>query len=227
MTFKGIIFDFNGVLWWDTALQEEAWQQFVTELRGTPFSAEEMAIHIHGRTNQHTLEYVTGRALAGVELEELLQRKETIYRRLCLEQGSAFCLSPGAIPLLDFLVEHAIPHTIATASEKTNVAFFIQHLDLARWFDPALIVMDNGVRPGKPAPDIYLQAAQALGLAPGECVVVEDSHSGIAAAHVAGIGHIIALGPADTHEALRQRVGVHQVVEELGQVSTRLFQPSK
>jgi beta-phosphoglucomutase-like phosphatase (HAD superfamily) len=210
MTFKGIIFDFNGVLWLDTALQEEAWQQFVTELRGTPFSAEEMAIHIHGRTNQHTLEYVTGRALAGVELEELLQRKETIYRRLCLEQGSAFCLSPGAIPLLDFLVEHAIPHTIATASEKTNVAFFIQHLDLARWFDPALIVMDNGVRPGKPAPDIYLQAAQALGLAPASVCGGGGSPSGIAAAHVAGIGHIIALGPADTHEALRQRVGVHQ-----------------
>lgn len=223
MKFKGIIFDFNGVLWWDTALQEQAWQQFVTELRGTPFSAEELAIHIHGRTNQHTLEYVTGRALGGAELEALLQRKETIYRRLCLEQGPAFCLSPGAIPLLDFLAAHAIPHTIATASEKTNVAFFIQHLELSRWFDPELIVMDNGVRPGKPAPDIYLEAAQTLGLAPAECVVVEDSHSGIAAAHAAGIGHVIALGPGDTHKALRQQVGVHRVVENLGQIPVALF----
>jgi len=103
------------------------------------------------------------------------------------------------------------------------VAFFIQHLDLARWFDPALIVMDNGVRPGKPAPDIYLQAAQNLGLAPGECVVVEDSHSGIAAAHAAGIGHIIALGPTSAHEVLRQRAGVQRVIENLGQLPTEIF----
>jgi len=218
MAFKGIIFDFNGVLWWDAHLQEQSWQQFAAEIRGVPFSVEEMASHMHGRTNQHVLEYLTGRPVIGAELHRLTQQKETIYRQLCLTLGQDFKLSPGAIDLLDFLTAHHIPRTIATASEKTNLDFFIKHLDLARWFNPAQLVYDDGLRPGKPAPDIYLQAARNLGLAPANCVVVEDSQSGLQAAYAAGIGHIIALGPVHTHERLRQLQGVSGVIESLQQI---------
>lgn len=92
------------------------------------------------------------------------------------------------------------------------------HLHLGCWFDAGLTVYDDGSRPGKPAPDIYLQAARNLGLAPAQCVVVEDSRSGIEAAHAAGIGHIVALGPADGHHQPACLVGVGQVVESLWQL---------
>jgi beta-phosphoglucomutase-like phosphatase (HAD superfamily) len=224
MSFLGIIFDFNGVLWWDGHLQEQAWGEFSKEKRGVPFTGEEMAIHVHGRNNRHTLAYLAGRPMAEAELEQLIQHKEAIYRRLCLEQGQAFRLSPGAVELLDFLVEHRVPHTIATASGKTNLDFFVRHLELGRWFDLEQIVYDDGSRPGKPAPDIYLQAARYLGLDPARCVVVEDSRSGIQAARAAGIGHIIALGPRATHPALAQLGGVDGVAEDLGQLPRqRLF----
>lgn len=218
MTFKGLIFDFNGVLWWDSHLQTQAWQQFSTTIRGWPFSAEEIDVHVHGRHNRYTLAYLTGRTIEGFELQQLVHQKETIYRQLCLDQGENFKLSPGAIELLDFLAAHHICRTIATASERTNLDFFVKHLHLDRWFNIEQIVYDDGARPGKPAPDVYLQAARNLGLEPSKCVVVEDSRSGIQAAHTAGIGHIIALGPAPTHRQLAQLEGVSEVIESLQQL---------
>ena len=216
--FDGIIFDFNGVLWWDGHLQEEAWRRFSTQIRGWPFCEGEMAIHVHGRNNQHTLEYATGQVVEGADLLQLTEAKETIYRRLCLEQGQDFKLSPGAVGLLDFLATHEISRTIATASERNNLAFFVEHLRLDRWFAMDRIVFDDGTRPGKPAPDIYLQAASNLGLDPARCVVVEDSRSGIEAARAAGIGQVVALGPANTHQELRQLEGVGGVIETLRQL---------
>ena len=218
MKYEGFIFDFNGVLWWDTHLQEVAWMQFSSEIRGSAFSRNEMTVHVHGRNNQYTLVYMTGKAVIGDELERLTDQKEAIYRQLCLDQGAEFKLSPGAIELLNNIVSQDIPHTIATASGKTMVEFFIEHLSLLKWFDMAKIVYDDGRRPGKPAPDIYIEAANRLELQPGQCVVVEDSQSGIEAANAAGLGHIIALGPVDTLHRLRQLPGVNRTVVNLGEI---------
>lgn len=224
MRYAGLIFDLNGVLLWDSHLQEQAWREFSAATRGWAFSEEEMAVHVHGRNNGHTLAYLTGRELEAGELAHLIERKEAIYRQLCLDEGPEFRLSPGAVELLDYLVVHGIPHTIATASGKDNLGFFVAHLHLDRWFDVGPIVFDDGVRPGKPAPDSYLQAASNLGLEPGRCVVVEDSRSGIQAARAAGIGYVIALGPAHTHGRLAQLAGVDAGIESLQQVAReRLF----
>ena len=223
MKFQGLIFDFNGVLWWDTHLHEFAWKQFSEQIRGVSLSSEEITTHLHGRNNQHTLEYLTGNSVVGNELEYLTQQKEGIYRKLCLKQESTFKLSPGAIELLDYLVAQHIEHTIATASEKTNLDFFVEHLSLEKWFDLKKIVYDDGLRPSKPAPDVYLEAANRLGLSPAQCIVVEDSYSGIEAAHTAGIGHIIALGSADTHHQLSELDGVNSVVESLADIPKELL----
>jgi beta-phosphoglucomutase-like phosphatase (HAD superfamily) len=79
-------------------------------------------------------------------------------------------------------------------------------------------VYDDGSRACKPAPDIYLQAASNLGLPPAECVVVEDSRSGLQAAHAAGIGYIVALGPINIHRSLTQLEGVSVVIKSLRQM---------
>jgi beta-phosphoglucomutase-like phosphatase (HAD superfamily) len=218
VTFKGIVFDFNGVLWWDSHLQVEAWQRCAETLRGRGFSEDELTIHMHGRTNRYVFSYLLEREVAGEELLTLIDQKESAYRRLCLAQGELFALSPGAENLLTFLVVNQVSHTIATASERTNLDFFVAHLELSRWFRIADIVYDDGLLPGKPAPDIYLRAAQNLGLKPCDCVVIEDAYSGIQAARSAGIGHIIAIGPRSTHDKLRDIEGVNEVVENLGQI---------
>ena len=221
MPFRGLIFDFNGVLWWDGDIQALSWNRMAVELRGVPFSGEEMAGWVHGRTNRTILEYLTGRPVAGGELAGLVERKESHYRRECLALGDAFRLSPGAVELLEFLEEREIPRTIATASDGTNVAFFFEHLGLSRWFDLRRVVCDDGTFPGKPAPDIYLRAARALDLEPGSCLVVEDARAGIQAAAAAGIGRILALGPASRHEELRSLPGVWRVIESLERLPRR------
>jgi beta-phosphoglucomutase-like phosphatase (HAD superfamily) len=226
MRFRGIIFDFNGVLWWDNDLQELAWQQFAGQVRGEPLSAEELAVHIHGRTNGHTLSYLAGRALSASEVKELAEKKESLYRRLCLDQGPSFRLSPGATDLLDFLIAQRVPHTIATASGRANIEFFVERLHLDRWFDVTRLVYDDGSRPGKPAPDIYRQAAHNLALRAADCVVVEDSRSGIQAAQAAGIGHVVALGPDHNHARLGQIEGVDRVIARLDELAQAdLFLP--
>ncbi len=216
--FSGLIFDFNGVLWWDESLQQRSWRAFAARLRPEPLSDEEIVLHIHGRNGQYTLEYLLGRPLQNGEAAALIEQKEALYRQMCLDLGPDFRLSPGAIELFEFLVARRIPHTIATASGKKNVDFFIEQLRLAAWFDLRQIVYDDGARPGKPAPDLYLLAAEKLGLHPSQCVVVEDSVSGLQAARAAGIGHVIALGPASTHNRLRQFPDVNEVIESLAQL---------
>lgn len=223
MRSSGMIFDFNGVLLWDSLLHEQVWSDFAQTLRGSLLTTEEIRHHVHGRPNPYIIEYLSGKKLSASETQRLIQEKESIYRQICLT-WDGFRLSPGAIELLDFLVAQHIPHTIATASEISNVRFYIEQLALARWFDLTQIVLDDGLLPGKPAPDIYLKAAANIGVAPAACVVVEDSVSGLLAAHRAGIGRIYALGPAEKHADLRQLPGVADVISQLSEIPTSIFQ---
>lgn len=218
MKYKGIIFDFNGVLWWDVRLQSQSWKEYSSKIRGYPLTEEEMSVHVHGRNNRHTLSYLIGHDLEGEELFEITQGKESKYRELCLAEKDNFKLSPGATQFLDYLKSHQIPRTIATASEKDNVDFFVTHLHLDRWFDVSKIVYNDGILPGKPEPDIYLKACANLDLEPNDCIVIEDAKSGIQSARVAGIGKIIALGPKSKHKALLTLEGVSEVVEDLSQI---------
>lgn len=217
MKFSAIIFDFNGVLLWDAPLHEEAWQAAALELRGSKFSDEEFLVHVHGRPNSHILSHLLDRPVHGQELLDLIQFKESMYRRLCLENPKTFTLSPGARDLLNFLVKRGTPITIATASEITNLNFFIKHLGLDEWFDVDLIVYDDGFLPGKPEPDMYELAAKKLGQPSEQCIVVEDALSGFKSAYAAGIGHIIGLGPTSEHHRLKAIAEVSTVINSLEQ----------
>ena len=114
--------------------------------------------------------------------------------------------------------------TIATASKWENVEFFIRHLGLERWFDPAKIVFDDGIRPSKPEPDYYRDAAAMVELDPARCVVVEDAVSGIGSARAAGIGWVAGMKHA-ANEGLREGKTVpDEWIENLGQLDRkRLF----
>jgi HAD superfamily hydrolase (TIGR01509 family) len=219
--YAGIIFDFNGVLWWDHALVEIGWQRTAMELRGREFSPEEFARVVHGCNGRDTLEYLAGCKLEETEVRRLIDDQEVGYRERCLQAGKNFRLSPGAEELLDFLRARNIPRTIATASEKMNVDFFVERLGLAKWFDPSLIVCDNGILRSKPAPDFYLQAAANLKLEPARCVVVEDAFSGMRAARAAGIGFVVALGYSSLEEAGLKEIPIDAVVSNLGQLDRR------
>jgi len=221
--FAAVIFDFNGVLLWDNPLHEEAFARFSVRFRQSPITREEMRRALHGRVNRDIMEYILGRAPTEAEAQAMAEEKETLYRELARAEGDAYRLSPGAIELLDYLVAHDIPRAIATSSPKSNVDFFIERLHLLRWFDEVRIVYDDGRYPGKPAPGIYLETAQRLGLPPARCLVVEDSLMGIESARRAGAGAIIGIGPSASEAVAGGLPGVRLTIPDLTRFPRQLL----
>ncbi|MGO3610939.1 MAG: HAD family hydrolase, partial [Enterococcus sp.] len=100
------------------------------------------------------------------------------------------------------------PMTIASASPKVNMDFYWETFALGKWFDPEKIVYHNGTFPGKPAPDIFLIAAKKIELAPADCLVIEDSYSGLQAAQRARIGTIVAIDPFGKNRGIFEAEGL-------------------
>ena len=221
---KGIIFDFNGTLFFDSHMHYDAWRIFSEKLRGYSFSDDEMREKMFGRTNADIIEYAIGKKPTEEMVLKLAKEKEGMYRQRCLENRDEFILSPGAEEFLDFLKENGIPRTIATMSEWDNVEFYIKEFDLAKWFDLDKIVYSNGKIPGKPAPDIYQIAAGNLGLNPRDCIVVEDAISGIQSAQSAKIGKIIAIASVESDSLYQAMPCVSQIIHNFSEIDKSIFE---
>lgn len=227
MRYKGIIFDFNGTLYWDSEKHKETWREYSKKLRGTPFSDEEMLKYMFGRTNEQIIKYAIGKQPTPEMVEKYGQEKEALYRKMAIEDKETFHLAKGAEKFLDFLKENNIPMTIATMSDKINVDFYINHFHLEKWFDLDKIVYSDGIIPGKPAPDIYEIAAKNLNLKPEECIVVEDALSGIESARAAGIGKIIAICSAESPDLYKDIPCVSGIINDFDEFDTSLFEISQ
>ncbi len=223
MNYKGVIFDFNGTLYWDSAKHKQAWREFSKILRGYEFSDEEMVRHMFGRTNEEIIEYAIGKKPSAQMVEKYGQEKEELYRQMSIKDCENFHLAKGAEKFLDFLKENDIPRTIATMSDKKNVDFYIESFNLEKWFDTDKIVYADGIIPSKPAPDIYRIAAKNIGLSPEECVVVEDALSGIESARSAGIGKIIAICSEEPPELYEEIPCVSAIINDFDELDRSLF----
>jgi beta-phosphoglucomutase-like phosphatase (HAD superfamily) len=193
--YKGVIFDFNGTLFFDSDKHEKAWKRFSTDVRGYAFTDEEIARMVHGRTNRAILEYLLEREIPDDVLQYFVVKKEAYYKQSCLLDKKNMKLVDGATDLFEFLIKSRIPMTIATASDATNLEFFNEQFALERWFAMEKIVFDDFKIKGKPAPDMFLTATEKLGVKPVECIIFEDSESGVQAAKAAGIGKIVIMDP--------------------------------
>ncbi len=221
---KGIIFDFNGTLFWDSKLHYDAWREYSKKLRGYAFTDDEMRDEMLGHTNRHIIEYALGKKASDKMVEELGQEKEALYRKQCLENPSEFKLAPGATDLLDYLKSQNIPMTIATMAGWENVGFYIEEFKLDKWFDVDKIVYSNGKIPGKPAPDIFLIAANQLGLRPEDCVVVEDAIAGINAAKSAKIGKIVAIASMEPVEFYEKINGLYSIIKSFDEFDRSILE---
>ena len=225
---KGIIFDFNGTLYWDSQLHYDAWREFSKIIRGHEFSDIEMRDKMFGHTNEDIIEYAIGKKPSKEMVEKYAKEKESLYRQRCLLDPENFKLAPGAIEFLDYLKEKNIPRTIATMSEWDNVEFYIKEFNLEKWFDLDKIVYSDGTIPGKPAPDIFIIAAEKIGLKPSECVVVEDAIAGIKSAQSAGIGKVIAIASLEPVDFYQKMEGLESIIMNFNEFDRSLLEiPSK
>ena len=212
MEVKGIIFDFNGTLFNDSVLHEQAWRDYSKILRGTPFTDEEMQKYMFGRSNEEIITYAIGRKPTAEECLKWANEKEAYYRELVLKNPECIHLVDGAEEFFDYICEKNIPHTIATGSEKTNVDFFVETFKLSKWFDIDKIIYDDYKTPGKPNPAIYLKALEVLNLKPENTLVFEDSYSGITAANNAKIGRVIAIN--ENPDKFQHKDKVYSVIKD-------------
>lgn len=218
MDCKGVIFDFNGTLFWDSEKHEIAWREFSKEIRGRELNEEEFKTKVHGRTNKLILEYIIGEDCEESRIDELSKEKERLYRNLCKEDKDTFKLVPGAEKFFDYLKEKEIPFTIATASIKENVDFFVESFNLRKWFEIDKIAFDDGSTKSKPDPDIYLKAAKLLGVDIKECIVFEDAISGIKSASNAGVKEIIVIDRLGKKEAFKEIKGVKRIIKNFNEL---------
>lgn len=194
MTYKAIIFDFNGTLLWDTHLHNQAWDIFLEKHDFFLSDAEKNEI-IHGKQNQFIFKELFNQSLTDAEIQKYTLEKELIYQNLCLEEK--LTLRPGVVEFLDLLKEKQITFTIATSSGIENIRFFFDNYDLDRWFSIDSIVYNNGKIESKPSPDIFEAAMEKLGCAPEQAIVFEDSQTGIISAEAAKAGKVIIVNSID------------------------------
>jgi HAD superfamily hydrolase (TIGR01509 family) len=106
----------------------------------------------------------------------------TVHRRRVMEGGIP--VKPGVVELLDFLGDRGLPLAVATSAGRATAEHHLGHAGLLDRFT-ALATRDD-VERAKPHPDVYLEAARRLGVAPERCLAFEDSNIGLEAAHAAG-----------------------------------------
>lgn len=213
---KGIIFDFNGTMFMDSDLHEAAWLYLIQKYSDKKMTEEDILKNIHGKTNDVILRRFISEDLTDKRVQELSDEKEAYYRKSVLESPDHNDFTKGLVNVLDYAAAEKIPMTIASASPLVNMDFYFDYLNLGNWFDYEKMVCHTGRFPGKPAPDIFLIAAKKIGVKPENCLVIEDSYSGLQAAHNAKIGTIIAIDPSGKNRAVFEAENLAQngVIED-------------
>jgi len=184
------VFDWDGVILDSSRHHEESWERLAKET-GKPLPAGHFRKGF-GRRNIEIMRDMLGWSHDGQEIDRLSRRKEELYREVVEAWGIAPL--PGVHPWLERLAEAGIPCGIGSSTEEKNVQLGLRKLGLENFFHTA--VTAEHVQRGKPAPDVFLEVARRLEVAPSRCVVFEDAQAGVEAGRAAGMK---VVGVTTTH----------------------------
>jgi len=201
---SGVIFDFDGVIVDSHAAHMKAWKAFLLS-KGKTFDDADLSFVREGAKREEILKHFLGElspeqiASYGVEKDKLFQASARELK-----------LVPGFTEFLLQLDSAALPSAVATSGSRSRVEQTLETLNLCKCF--RTIVTGNDVERGKPAPDLFLLAAQALRIAPNRILVCEDAVAGVLAAKTAGMKCVgIA---ANGRESLLKQAGADLVIED-------------
>jgi beta-phosphoglucomutase len=185
---EAFIFDLDGVLTDTAEYHYLAWKRLAEE-ENILFTREDNE-KLRGVSRRASLELILkGRQVSEVKMHEYMNHKNSYYRAY-LETLSDKDLIPGSLSLLRELQSKR--YRLALASASKNASFVIKRLGIISFFE--VIADGNSVKKTKPAPDLFLYAAEKMSLPPETCFVVEDAEAGITAAKAAGMA-TIGIGP--------------------------------
>jgi beta-phosphoglucomutase family hydrolase len=177
---KAVIWDMDGVIADTSLYHRQAWQQ-VLRKRGINYTDEDFLMGF-GRRNEDIIESVMGKEISQDEINAITTEKEESFRSLAKPDIRSL---PGVIELIKAMAEDDYKLALASSTPIENISLLTESLGINRYFQN--IVSAEDVTEGKPDPQVFLLAAEGLGIKPENCVVIEDAVAGITAARRAGM----------------------------------------
>ncbi|MGD1918363.1 MAG: HAD-IA family hydrolase [Pleurocapsa sp.] len=185
-----VIYDMDGLLLDTESLNEQVNGEIVQRY-GKTFTTE-IKIAIAGTTAINSAKTIIETLKLPLTVDEYLQARNKLLYPL-YSHAKTF---PGTVELIQHLANHNIPQAIATSSSRQNFEMkTVNHQDWLKHFELFTLGDDPEIRQGKPAPDIFLLTAKRLNAKPQNCLVFEDSLSGMKAAIAAGMSVVVVPDP--------------------------------
>ncbi|CAN5736261.1 HAD family phosphatase [soil metagenome] len=182
---RALVFDMDGLLLDSEAPIRDAW---VSTARAKGYAAtNEHFLEVVGRNEQDAGRIFRGYFGEGIPLEQISLEVKSLLERTLPPTG--FALKPGALTLLEDLKQRGVPCAVATSTARTMARIRLLKAGLLPYFQE--VSGGDEVARGKPEPDLFLLAAERLGLAPRDCLVLEDSGFGALGARQAGMAVIV------------------------------------
>ena len=180
MKIKGVISDMDGVILDSEKLYVRFWCE-AGQFYGFPFERKH-ALGIRSMARPFAIERLQGWFGDSFDYDTVRNKRIELMNAYVEKHGIE--AKPDAEKLLSYLKEKGIAVALATATPKDRAEEYLRRVGILQYFDE--VVSARMVKNGKPAPDIYLFAAEKLGLKPEECMALEDSQNGIRSANAAG-----------------------------------------
>jgi beta-phosphoglucomutase len=181
----------DGVLVHSMPLHTEAWQEYLKRLG---IDAPDLEARMHGKRNAELVAELIDPNLEEQAVFEHGASKERLWREMMLERGVESYQVRGLTAFLDRY--RNVPKGIGTNAEPANIEFVLKHFDLQKYF--SVVVDGHQVSRPKPFPDIYVKCAEQLGFCPANCIVFEDSPTGVEAGRAAGM-RVVGVETTPTH----------------------------
>jgi beta-phosphoglucomutase len=192
---KAVLFDMDGVIVDNLPYHVNAWLLFC-ERKNIPLTRELFYKELNGMNSKDTFDYFYQREMSSEELSALEEEKELIYRNFYQNFRKP---AEGLMVFLEELKSAGILCALATSAGQGNIDFIVDGLGIRDYFQT--IVGGGEVKKGKPDPEIYLKAADQLGVNYADCWVIEDSLQGIKSGHSAGM-NVVGITTSHTKEEL-------------------------
>ncbi|MFE3253920.1 HAD family hydrolase [Streptomyces sp. NPDC059209] len=182
MSYELVIFDNDGVLVDSEPLSNTILAGYLTEL-GHPTTYEDSLRDYMGSAVHRVHDLVKERT--GQLLPDDFD--DTLHSRVFAAFERELKPVDGVVEVLEKLAADGRPYCVASSGSHERIRVGHRKAGLDRWFEPGIVFSAQDVGRGKPAPDLFLHAAERMGVSPARCVVVEDSPLGVAAARAAGM----------------------------------------
>lgn len=210
---KAILFDMNGVIIDDEHIHEKAFQETVKKY-GIDLSHKDYLICCAGKTDRDGYYDIAKKFQIDLPVENLLVEKSRLYLDLFPLHKKSYT---GVIVLIKKLAED-YQIALTSSSSRNEVDLIIKEFEIEENF--AVTISGDDVKKGKPDPEPYIKTAQALGLDTKECLVIEDSVSGVRSAKAAGC-YCIGITTTHSREDLQE---ADAIVDSFAEINKEMIE---